>query len=72
MSNYYLELTRVINIDNSVKISLSEQKYPDRVIKDVKKGLQLLDPAYYKEDLNLYYDLAALNPIEDEKGLNKA
>ena len=33
-----------------------------------KKGLQLLDGTYNKNNLQLYYDLAALNPLKyDDK-----
>lgn len=55
---------RVINIDDSVKISLDQENIDDTIFEDCKNGLKLLDSKYKKKDLNLYYDLAALNPIE--------
>lgn len=56
---------RVINIDDNVKISLDEENIDDKIFDDCKNGLKLLDSEYNKKDLNLYYDLAALNPIEE-------
>lgn len=55
---------RVINIDDSVKISLDQEKIDETIFEDCKNGLKLLDNEYNKKDLNLYYDLSALNPIE--------
>ncbi len=55
---------RVINIDDSVKISLDQEDIDETIFDDCKKGLKLLDNKYNKKDLNLYYDLAALNPIK--------
>lgn len=57
---------RVISIDDKVKISL-DTDVSDDVYESVKRGLQLLDPKYNKKDLNLFYDLAALNPLEEEE-----
>ncbi len=56
---------RVINIDDSVRISL-DAKIHDNVFEDCKNGLKLLNNKYNKKDLNLYYDLAALNPLEKD------
>lgn len=59
----------VIEIDDSQKISLSEDV--DMKLLDEKyKELQLLDPKYNKKGLNLYYDLSALNPLEDSDESN--
>lgn len=55
---------RVIKIDDSVKISLDQEKIDETIFEDCKNGLKLLDSNYNKKDLNLYYDLSALNPIE--------
>ena len=55
---------RVIDIDDSVKISLDQENIDDTIFDDCKNGLKLLDNEYNKKDLNLYYDLSALNPIE--------
>ena len=55
---------RVINIDDSVKISLDQEEIDETIFKDCKNGLKLLDNEYNKKGLNLYYDLSALNPIE--------
>ena len=60
---------RVINAEGFTNIALTEQnqnQLSDQIITDVKKGLQLLDPYYEANGLNLYYDLAALNPLENE------
>ena len=55
---------RVIEIDDSVKISLDQDNLDEKIFDDCKNGLKLLDNEYNKRDLNLYYDLSALNPIE--------
>ena len=62
---YKNEKLRVININDDIKISLDEDVNPD-IYKNAKDGLKLLDAKYNKVDLNLYYDLAALNPLENE------
>jgi len=56
---------RVINIDDSVRISL-DAKIDNNIFEDCKNGLKLLNNKYNKKDLNLYYDLAALNPLEKD------
>ena len=58
---------RVIDIDDSVKISL-DTNIEDNIFEDCKNGLKLLNGNYNKQGLNLYYDLAALNPLK--KNLN--
>ncbi|MGL4616626.1 MAG: site-specific DNA-methyltransferase [Mycoplasmoidaceae bacterium] len=55
---------RVIDIDDSIKISLDQEKFDEIIFEDCEKGLKLLDCEYNKKDLDLYYDLAALNPLE--------
>ena len=55
---------RVVNIDDNVKISLDQDDIDEKIFNDCKNGLKLLDNEYNKKDLNLYYDLSALNPIE--------
>ncbi|MGL5590572.1 MAG: site-specific DNA-methyltransferase [Metamycoplasmataceae bacterium] len=55
---------RVVNVDDSVKISLDEENIDEKIFDECKNGLKLLDYEYNKKDLNLYYDLSALNPIE--------
>ena len=62
---YDNEKLRVINIDDSIKISL-KQKIKNEIYNDAKNGLKLLDSKYNKNELNLYYDLAALNPLKNE------
>lgn len=63
---YKEEKLRVINIDDSIKISLDE-KIDNKIYEDAKNGLKLLDRKYNKQKLNLYYDLAALNPLENNE-----
>jgi hypothetical protein len=50
-----------------VKISL-DTNIEDNIFEDCKNGLKLLNGNYNKQGLNLYYDLAALNPLK--KNLN--
>ena len=57
---------RVINIDDSVSIT-PDQINVDKIINDCQKGLKLLDNSYNKSKIELYYDLAAMNPLENEK-----
>ncbi len=56
---------RVINIDDSLKVDL-ETDINDKIYDSCLKGLKLLDGNYNKKNLNLFYDLAALNPLENE------
>ena len=56
---------RVINIDDQINIQIG-QKISDKVYQDCQNGLKLLDQNYKKMDINLYYDLAALNPLKNE------
>ena len=56
---------RVIDIDDSIKISLDEN-IDQKIYDDAKNGIKLLDGQYKKKDLQLYYDLSALNPLEHE------
>ncbi|MGL4617427.1 MAG: DNA methyltransferase [Mycoplasmoidaceae bacterium] len=55
---------RVIEIDDSIKISLDQENIDESIFNDCKNGLKLLDNEYNKSGLNLYYDLSALNPLE--------
>ena len=57
---------RVLNI-TTINID-TNTKDIDRIIKKVEKGLKLLSSEYIKKDLDLYYDLAALNPLEKKEG----
>ena len=52
----------MIKIDDAISISLDQRVAP-QVYDDALRGLQLLDGQYHKGHLNLYYDLAALNPL---------
>lgn len=63
---YSNEKLRVININDDIKISLDQDIDPT-IYKEAKDGLKLLDLKYNKENLNLYYDLAALNPLENDE-----
>ncbi len=56
---------RVIDIDDSIKISL-DTNIDDNIFKNCKNGLKLLNSKYNNKDLNLYYDLAALNPLKKD------
>ena len=56
---------RVIDIDDSVNISL-DANVEDNIFQDCKNGLKLLDGEYNKKGINIYYDLAALNPLQRE------
>lgn len=60
---YFNETLRTIKIDDNHLISL-DNEIPEKTIKLASNGLKLLDGSYNKKDLNLYYDLAALNPLE--------
>lgn len=62
---YSNEKLRVIKIEDETKISLDQDINPS-LYKEAKNGLILLDSKYNKENLNLYYDLAALNPLEND------
>ncbi|AAT27947.1 site-specific DNA-methyltransferase [[Mycoplasma] mobile] len=62
---FYGAKLRVINIDDSIKISLNDQ-VSENVYYDCVKGLKLLNNNYNKEGLELFYDLSALNPINEE------
>ncbi|MGL4343423.1 MAG: site-specific DNA-methyltransferase [Metamycoplasmataceae bacterium] len=55
---------RVIDIDDSIKISLDQENIDERIFDDCKNGLKLLDNKYNAKNLNLYYDLSSLNPLE--------
>ncbi|BDU67523.1 MAG: hypothetical protein TYPL_1760 [Candidatus Tyloplasma litorale] len=70
--SYLNEKVRVIKIDDSQKISL-DQEFSDELIENFKEGIKLLDGSYNKNNLNLYYDLSALNPhknLEEENDSN--
>ena len=55
---------RVLNITTTnIK---TNTKDIDGIIKKVEKGLKLLNNEYTKKDLDLYYDLAALNPLKED------
>jgi hypothetical protein len=56
---------RVIDIDDNVKISL-DSNIDDNIFEDCKSGLKLLNQKYNQQGLNLYYDLAALNPLKKD------
>ncbi len=62
---YKNEKLRVINIHDSIKISVDEN-VDEKIYDDAKNGLKLLDSDYNKTKINLYYDLAALNPLEND------
>ena len=57
---------RVINIDDNVSITPNQIDI-DQIINNCQKGLKLLDNSYNKSEIELYYDLAAMNPLENEK-----
>ncbi len=64
-----IDSLRVIEIDDSQIISLEEdidETYLDEKVNEIK----LLDETYNKKDLSLYYDLAALNPLEKNDDTN--
>ena len=56
---------RVIDIHDNQKISL-DVDIEDKIFEDCKNGLKLLDGKYNRKELNLYYDLAALNPLKKD------
>ncbi len=66
MKTFKKEKLRVININDSIKISLKDN-IDQKIYSDCVKGIKLLDKNYNKKDLNLYYDLSALNPLENKE-----
>ncbi|MDE5599811.1 MAG: site-specific DNA-methyltransferase, partial [Ureaplasma sp.] len=68
---YSNEKLRVIKIDDSQKIDLSDldtNKNFDDIINNALNGIKLLDNNYdkNKNPLDIYYDLAALNPLDNK------
>ena len=68
---YSNEKLRVIKIDDSQKIDLNDldtNKDFEDIINNALNGIKLLDNNYDKNKnlLDIYYDLAALNPLDNE------
>ena len=63
--HYANEKLRVIWIDDTIKIN-NDLQNGEKIENDILKGLKMLDPSYSHDNLNFYYDLAALNPLESE------
>ncbi len=61
------EGVKVIELDDSteIKLNISDEKIKE-VTDAVLKGVKLLDEKYNPSKLDLYYDLSALNPLEEE------
>ena len=67
-NNPYLnEKVRTININDTISIQVNTKEI-DMIISGVKKGLLLLNCNYDKKDLELFYDLATLNPLLNREG----
>ena len=62
---YIEEKLRVIWIDDTVKIN-NDIPNGEKIENEILQGLKLLNPLYSEDNLNFYYDLAALNPLENE------